>query len=103
MKYIKTHEWFLLCFMLVVNVAGIILSYTNEDIYQFFIREDSIVEWMTAGMLGVTSLICFARLYSLRHRKSRIFLTMLFLMGLVFCLAWVRRFHGAASAWSGKP
>ncbi len=84
-KEISTVERGILGFVIATTIASVAMKYINNDIFvSIVVTEDGIIEWLTVVGLALTSIACFRRAILLRGEKSRLFLFMTVLLGLVF-------------------
>jgi len=58
----------------IVLVIGFFLFYTDLSLFEKYVQEDGIAEWLTVAGLVFGSVVCFTRFLKLFHKKSRWFL-----------------------------
>ena len=80
-------EKIILIIVLLVLVTGFTLFYTDLSSFEWFVKEDSLVEWLTVSGLLLGSVICFARFFTLFNKKGWWFLTVNFALGLLLFIA----------------
>jgi len=84
-KDISTVEKGILGFILITTLISVAMKYLNNDFFvSIIVTEDGIIEWLTVVGLALTSAVCFRRAVLLKDEKSRLFLFMSILLGLVF-------------------
>lgn len=84
-KDISSVEKGILGFILITTLISVAMKYLNNDFFvSIIVTEDGIVEWLTVVGLALTSAVCFRRAALLKNSKSRLFLFMTILLGLVF-------------------
>ncbi len=82
---ISTIEKVILGFVIAAALASVAIKYLNNDLFvTVIITEDGVIEWLTVFGLALTSLVCLRRVYYLRGEKTKLFLFMTLLLGLVF-------------------
>ena len=93
-------EWVTYAFVFLMIAIGSLLFWTNEPLFQRFVVEDGIVEWLTViGLLSVT-VVSLRRVVVLRPVRSFRFLLMTALLGLLFIfgageeISWGQRIFG---------
>lgn len=75
----------ILGFIFIATLGGMATSYIDDDFFMSRLAaEDGVIEWLTVLALATTSIICIYRAITLRGEKPTLFLTMTFLLGLVF-------------------
>lgn len=62
-----------------------------------FVVEDGPVEWMTVLVLVICAALCFFRVFHLRTKKPKLFLSMTFLLGILFIF-----FAGEEISWGQR-
>lgn len=101
---LKPVEKIILVFVLLVIAAGFILFYTDLSLFENYIREDGLVEWLALVGLIPAAFVCFSRFIKLRKYKSWWFLLMLLGLGLLLILfageeiSWGQRIFGFNSS-----
>ena len=83
---------------------AVYLSRNEPELFRHaLVIEDGFVEWATVIVLMITMLVCFRRVLVLRKQRSRLFLSVTFLLGL-FCffgageeVSWGQRVLGLES------
>ena len=80
-------EKIILIIVLLVLVTGFTLFYTDLSSFEWFVKEDSLVEWLTVSGLLLGSVICFTRFFTLFNKKGWWFLTVNFALGLLLFIA----------------
>ncbi|MGK7389283.1 MAG: hypothetical protein ACNS60_03005 [Candidatus Cyclobacteriaceae bacterium M2_1C_046] len=82
----------------VFNVfSGIIFSFTNEELFKFFVTEDGYAEYLTAFFLLTLAVIAYKRGLNISNKKIRLFY--FFIAGLFFFgfgeeISWGQRIIG---------
>lgn len=94
---------FVIVFVLII--LGPVISRYNLSFYEgFYVREDGLIEWLTALGLLFGASICFYRVRILRHFRKwpfllcTLFLGLLFLFGLGEEISWGQRIFGIKSS-----
>lgn len=67
---------------IVILAAGFILFYTDITLFERYVQEDGIVEWITVAGLLAGAIVCFYRFSNLLNKRNRWFLLMTFCLGL---------------------
>ena len=94
----------LLGLITLILIAGFTFFYTDIQRFEWFVKEDSLVEWLTVAGLLCASFVCFARFLSLFRSKGWWFLTVQFILGLLLFVAageeisWGQRLLGIESS-----
>ncbi|MCW3075071.1 MAG: hypothetical protein JWP69_2140 [Flaviaesturariibacter sp.] len=84
-------------------LIGFALVFTDIKLFESYIAEDGIVEWLTVLGLLLGSATCFRRVVNLRRTRSLFFLFALFLMGAILFfgageeISWGQRLLGIQS------
>ncbi|MCY4524904.1 MAG: hypothetical protein OXB84_09200 [Halobacteriovoraceae bacterium] len=66
-------------------VFGVFLSHVNPRIFEWwFVRDNSLINWLSVFALAACAFICFYRVYLLYPFRSRIFIFCLSVMGGLF-------------------
>ena len=63
-------EKIILIIVLLVLVTGFTLFYTDLSSFEWFVKEDSLVEWLTVSGLLLGSVIFFNRFFTLFNKKG---------------------------------
>ena len=85
-------------------MAGFIFFYSSRPMYDWYVREDHLAEWLTVAGLLLASIVCFRRFFTLFRRRRAWFLTVSFLLGLLLFVAageeisWGQRILGIKSS-----
>lgn len=69
--------------VLIVTIAGYVY-FIDEDVYQFIIQEDGIVETLTALTLLAMSILVFLRLLKIRKGSAWMFFNIVMVIGFFF-------------------
>jgi cell division protein FtsW (lipid II flippase) len=99
-----TTEKAILALVSIILITGFILFHTNLSLFEQFVEEDGIVEWLTVLGLLLGVIVCANRLYTLRKNKSWWFLFVVFVLGLLLFFAageeisWGQRILGIQSS-----
>lgn len=73
--------------VLLIVITGFVLFYTNLPLFDTYVVEDGIVEWLTvAGLLGA-AFVCISRFFSLLRKRNAWFLFVTILLGLLLFFA----------------
>jgi len=97
-------EKLVLAFVALIIATGFILLYTNLPVFEWYVREDHLVEWLTVLGLILGSVVCFKRLFTLFGKRRPWFLLVTFLLGLLLFFAageeisWGQRIFGIQSS-----
>jgi len=97
-------EKLVLIFVGLIIATGFILFYTNLPVFEWYVREDHLVEWLTVLGLILGSVVCFRRLFSLFGKRRPWFLLVTFLLGVLLFFAageeisWGQRIFGIQSS-----
>jgi predicted membrane channel-forming protein YqfA (hemolysin III family) len=79
-------------------VLGSILSLLTPDFFKnVFVVEDGPIEWLTVFVLLACAGVCFWRVFHLRKKKAKLFLSMTCLLGLLFVF-----FAGEEISWGQR-
>jgi hypothetical protein len=85
MKNINKIEWLTYLFIGVLILTGIIITLVDPDYFKYhYVTEDGPIEWLTVIALLAGTAACFYRVIRLYPYKPKLFLSMTFLLGLVF-------------------
>jgi hypothetical protein len=72
-------------YVLVIVIIGIVLSLVNREFLEAkYIKEDSVIEWLTVIGFALGGVVCFRRAYELRRVRSIGFIILTILLGLAF-------------------
>lgn len=77
----------ILALVSVILVAGYIFFYTNLPLFESYVQEDGLVEWLTVLGLLLGCFVCIARFFVLRKFKSAWFLIVTLGLGLLLFFA----------------
>jgi hypothetical protein len=97
-------ERMVLLLVAIMLLTGFALFYSDLSAFTWYIKEDSLVEWLTVVGLLLGSVVCFKRFFLLFRKKSWWFLTVTFLLGLLLFVAageeisWGQRILGIESS-----
>ena len=101
---LSTTEKIILLLVVLIVITGFVLFYTSLPSFEWYIREDSLVEWMTVLGLLLGSFICLARFIQLFRARNWWFLTVTLLLGVLLFFAageeisWGQRLFGIESS-----
>ena len=96
-------EIIVLAIVAISILVGFVLIFKDVRLFESYIAEDGVVEWLTVLGLLLASFTCFNRVISLRRTKSFPFLFFLFLMGAILFfgageeISWGQRLLGIQS------
>lgn len=96
-------EIIVLAIVAISIVIGFVLVFTDVMLFESYVAEDGVVEWMTVLGLLSGSVTCFNRVLTLRHTRSLPFLFAIFLMGAILFfgageeISWGQRLFGIQS------
>lgn len=96
-------ERIILASVLVILVAGFILFYTDLPLFETYVQEDGLVEWLTVMGLLLGVVVCVARFKQLRKYRNWWFLFVTLDLGLFLFFAageeisWGQRLFGIKS------
>ncbi len=94
----------ILLLVLLLVAAGFVLFYSNLSAFEWYVKEDSLVEWITVFGLLLGSFVSLGRFFKLFKFKNWWFLTVTFLLGLLLFFAageeisWGQRIFGIQSS-----
>jgi hypothetical protein len=97
-------EKLILSIVLLVLITGFTLFYTDRASFEWFVKEDNLVEWLTVAGLLMASVVCFIRFITLFKIKNWWFLTVTLVLGLFLFVAageeisWGQRILGIESS-----
>lgn len=98
-------ELSLLAFLFFHFLIGVVVSFTNlEHFEKSYTFEDGVMEWYTVDALLMCSALCGYRVWTLRKRRSPLFLgvlgllTILFFFGAAEEISWGQRLFGRESS-----
>ena len=78
-------EGITLAFIAIITLTGFVLSYMDHVFFkETFVTEDGFTEWLTVIALVMTMIVCFRRVWILRHHRSATFLAITALVGFIF-------------------
>ena len=72
--HLSLTEKFILSLVLGILITGYILFYTNVPLFESYVREDGLVEWLTVLGLILGVIVCIQRFFKLRKVRSWWFL-----------------------------
>jgi len=87
----------------IVLVTGFLLFYTDRSLFEKYVQEDGIAEWLTVAGLFLGSVVCFKRFVKLFYKKSRWFLAVTLGLSLFLFFAageeisWGQRIFGLST------
>ena len=82
---IKYSEKIALLLIFVLVAVGVSLSHINLHLFEsWYVREDSLIEWLTVIALASSAVVCFYRVYLLYPFRPKIFIFCLAVMGFIF-------------------
>jgi hypothetical protein len=93
-------EKIVLVIVAIIIAIGFFLFYTDVPMFEQYVQEDGIAEWLTVLGLVLGSIVCFYRFIKLFHKKSKWFLFVTFGLGLFLFFAageeisWGQRIFG---------
>ncbi len=74
-----------MAFIFIATLGSMATSYIDDDFFMSRLAtEDGVIEWLTVLALATTSVVCIYRAITLRGERSTLFLSMTFLLGVVF-------------------
>jgi hypothetical protein len=97
-------EKFVLGLAALILLAGFVLFYTNLSLFETYVHEDGIVEWLTVAGLLAGFFVCLKRFFSLLKYKNWWFLTVTIVLAfMLFMVAgeeisWGQRILGIKSS-----
>ncbi|MGZ8509761.1 MAG: hypothetical protein ACXWWA_05265 [Chitinophagaceae bacterium] len=100
---LSTIEIAILAVAIIVLAAGFILFYADKLLFDQYVQEDGIAEWLTVAGLLSGSIACFSRFKKLFFKRSRLFLLVTFCLGLFLFfssgeeISWGQRILGIKS------
>ncbi|MGZ8539547.1 MAG: hypothetical protein ACXWV6_02800 [Chitinophagaceae bacterium] len=100
---LSTIEIAILAVAIIVLAAGFILFYADKLLFDQYVQEDGIAEWLTVAGLLSGSIACFYRFKKLFFKRSRLFLLVTFCLGLFLFfssgeeISWGQRILGIKS------
>ncbi len=100
---ISKAEAAVLLFIFILLLIGFVLVFTNLFLFEQYIGEDALVEWITVMGLLMASFTCFVRAIKLRRHRTWLFLFTSVLLGLVLFfgageeISWGQRILGIES------
>ncbi|MGZ5190496.1 MAG: hypothetical protein ACXWCZ_05715 [Flavisolibacter sp.] len=74
-------EKIILALVVIVIATGFALFFFNIPLFNQYVIEDGLVEWLTVAGLFFACLVCFSRFFKLFGKRSWWFLTVCFLLG----------------------
>jgi hypothetical protein len=86
-----------------ILAAGFILFYTNLPLFERYVQEDGVVEWITVAALLSGSIVCLTRFRNLFNKRNRWFLLVIFCLGIFLFfsageeISWGQRILGIKS------
>ena len=96
-------EKFILFLLFIIVLIGYILFYTNVPLFEKYVEEDGVVEWLTVFGLFPGAIVCFSRFATLLKKRSWWFLFVTLMLGLLLFFAageeisWGQRILGLKS------
>ena len=72
--HLSLTEKFILSLVLGILITGYLLFYTNVPLFESYVREDGLVEWLTVLGLILGVIVCIQRFFKLRKVRSWWFL-----------------------------
>ncbi len=81
-KTLSLVEKLILLLIVVILALGFYFFYTDVPLFETYVEEDGVVEWLTVLGLILGSATCFYRLITLRKQRKPWFLLVVFIMGL---------------------
>lgn len=103
-KKINGFEKIILAMVAVILATGFILRFKSPANFEWFVKEDNLIEWITVLFLLLASFICIARFITLFKKRSWWFLLVTVLLGLFLFFAageeisWGQRILGVESS-----
>jgi cell division protein FtsW (lipid II flippase) len=94
----------ILALVLVILATGFVLFYTDLPTFEWYVREDHLVEWLTVLGLLLGFFVCISRFFKLFKKRNWWFLTVTILLGLLLFFAageeisWGQRLLGIKSS-----
>ena len=76
-------ERFILLLVAIMLAVSFILFFTNKPLFNQYVIEDGVVEWLTVTGLLLGAFTCFARFVNYLRKKSWIFLAITLALGLM--------------------
>lgn len=104
MRKISLTEKCILALVLVIIIVGFVLFYTNLPLFEIYVQEDDVVEWLTVLGLIMGCIVCISRFIRLWKYKSPWFLFVTIGLGLMLFFAageeisWGQRIFGIKSS-----
>lgn len=101
---LSTIEKLVLLLVIIILALGFVFFHTNLPLFETYVQEDGVVEWLTVLGLILGSGTCFYRLFVLRKVRKPWFLFVVFIMGLGLFFAageeisWGQRIFGIQSS-----
>lgn len=84
---ISITEKLILLLVILMLIAGYILFFTNLPLFEWYVREDHLVEWLTVLGLILGAFVSFGRFFSLLGRRNWWFLTVTLVLGILLFFA----------------
>ena len=97
-------EFFVLSVVSLVIAMGFALRYNDIEAFDWYVKEDHLVEWLTVAGLVLASIVCLVRFTRLVKHKNWWFLLVTILLGLFLFFAageeisWGQRLLGIKSS-----
>ena len=97
---LSTIQAAILIFGIIILAAGFIFFFTDIPLFEQYVKEDGIVEWITVAGLLAASIVCFYRFRNLWFKRSGWFLFVTFFLGLFLFfsageeISWGQRIFG---------
>ncbi len=102
---ISLPEKVILAFIIIATLGSMAISYIDHEFFASTLTtEDGLIEWLTVVALAATSLVCLYRVITLHGKKPMLFLSMTFLLGLIFMfgageeISWGQRIFNTKSS-----
>src|SRR3982750_910612 len=80
-------EKLILVLVTIMLIVGFVLFYTNVPMFERYVVEDGIVEWLTVAGLIFGFIVCVSRFFRLFKKRNWWFLTVTILLGLMLFFA----------------
>ncbi|MFL5809878.1 MAG: hypothetical protein ACJ749_10185 [Flavisolibacter sp.] len=80
-------EKLILVLVTIMLIVGFVLFYTNVPMFERYVVEDGIVEWLTVAGLIFGFVVCVSRFFRLFNKRNWWFLTVTAILGLMLFFA----------------
>lgn len=80
-------EKLILALVIAMLIAGFVLFFTNIPVFNRYVVEDGLVEWLTVAGLLFAFFVCLSRFFKLLRKRTWWFLTVTFLLGIFLFFA----------------